>query len=500
MIISGYEKPVEYGTQQIFDPTMAAMVLKAQESYNNAVKDEYERGLKDLDKFYQTYGDFMSPFEKDMQRYGEMIGGIRGALDEAYSKGINLLQSPEGRMLISRLTNSVNPAEFNMMRANAKTGYAYLDAIQDLRRKGKYSEAQELFDIMQSGGLGVDVEGNDIYDFSGFSTRGKNGWNSFMRTSPIEAATLQELTKSGYEGRQARLLSEADFEDERLRGKYKYDPKYEWSGYLYSDLLKNAPGAILSASADPRMKYFRHVAEMEVAASGLPLTEENINAQFQRDVANANTWALIDPTRKANEFALDDHKMANDIAAYKAKRATDHYYHKLENPPEETRRRNIFREAEALAPRWNAAHASGFGVQAGVHVGYIPAGQYEELIDPIVPGSYIEGKDKDSGQMTQKIRFTSPRIKDNVYLIDDRGNIKHSRIDSRAGDNGASTYYDFVPDGQMKAAPTPSGYRYYISGQMLGKGGAAHTEDGSTQVWIEVKERGYVYDGKRKKD
>ena len=38
------------------------------------------------------------------------------------------------------------------MRANAKVGYAYLDAMQDLRRKGKYSQAQEDFDIAMTGG------------------------------------------------------------------------------------------------------------------------------------------------------------------------------------------------------------------------------------------------------------------------------------------------------------------------------------------------------------
>ena len=140
MIISGYEKPVEYGRQQIFDPTMAQMVLNAQKDYNDFLQGEYERGLKDLDNFYSTYGDFISPFEKDMERYGQMIGGIRGALDEAYSKGINLLQSPEGRLLIKRLTNSIDPSEFNQMRANSKIGFEYLKSIEKAKQEGKFDE------------------------------------------------------------------------------------------------------------------------------------------------------------------------------------------------------------------------------------------------------------------------------------------------------------------------------------------------------------------------
>lgn len=293
-MVYAYDNWAQLPTKDIYDTQMMAMAV-------NAAKDMYEKGQQDIKDFTKQYGDFISPFSKDMERYGEMVGGVKNAINQMYAAGIDPLRSAEGRAALSRLINSVNPAEFNMMRSNAKTGYAYLDAIQDLRRKGKYSEAQELFDIMQTGGLGVDKEGNNIYDFANFSTAGRNGWNSFMRTSPIEAATLQELTKRGYEGRTARLLSAADFSDPRLKN-YVYDPKYEWSGYLYSDLLKGAPGAILSASADPRMRFFRDLAEKKVAASGRPYTQADVEAQFQRDVADANTWALIDPTRKADEY------------------------------------------------------------------------------------------------------------------------------------------------------------------------------------------------------
>ena len=47
-----------------------------------------------------------------------------------------------------------------------------------------------------------------------------------------------------------------------------------------------------------------------VIASGKVPTAENIEAQFQRNIADANTWALIDPTRKADEYA----KMATQFS------------------------------------------------------------------------------------------------------------------------------------------------------------------------------------------
>ena len=90
MTFLGLEKPVGYEVQQIFDPTMAKMVLDAQDQYIAAARGEYERGLQDIKDFTNTYGDFMSPFAKDMARYNEMISGVRSIIDDAYAHGIDL--------------------------------------------------------------------------------------------------------------------------------------------------------------------------------------------------------------------------------------------------------------------------------------------------------------------------------------------------------------------------------------------------------------------------
>jgi hypothetical protein len=51
-------------------------------------------------------------------------------------------------------------------------------------------------------------------------------------------------------------LTADDFKDPRLAG-YKYDPRYQWTGYLDSDLMKVAPGASLSLVGDTRADFFR---------------------------------------------------------------------------------------------------------------------------------------------------------------------------------------------------------------------------------------------------
>lgn len=302
MTFLGLERPVEWAAQQTFNPAAASMVLSAQQNYANAVYNAYQDAKQDMKDFTKEYGDFMSPFAKDMERYGQIVGGIKNTINELYKRGIDPLRSPEGRLIISQLTNSVNPAEMQAMRANAKVGYAYLDAMQDLRRKGKYSQAQEDFDIAMTGGP----------SFSDFATSSGNGtFNMWDRSSPIEATTLRELTQDSYKGRTPRTLTKEDFlNDPRLAGKYAYDPRYEWTGYLYSDLLKNAPGVSASLAADPRAAFFRDQARQMVIASGKEPTAENIEAQYQRNIADANTWALVDPTRKADEFA----KMATQFS------------------------------------------------------------------------------------------------------------------------------------------------------------------------------------------
>ena len=118
----------------------------------------------------------MSPFAKDMERYNQMVGDVKDTINYLYANGIDPLRSAEGRAAVSRVIASINPAELNAMKANAKTGYAYLEAMQKLRQTGKYSQAQEDFDIALTRAT----------PFDQFATsNGQGGFNSWDRISPI---------------------------------------------------------------------------------------------------------------------------------------------------------------------------------------------------------------------------------------------------------------------------------------------------------------------------
>ena len=143
-----YDNYVQLPVVDLYDSATMQMAI-------NAARDMYEKGQDQMKDFYKTYGDFMSPFAKDMERYGQMMGGVRDIINNAYAQGIDLLKSPEGRMLLSRVTNSISPAEFNTMRANAKLGYEYLSELQKARARGEFDQDYENWLLQQEGGPGL---------------------------------------------------------------------------------------------------------------------------------------------------------------------------------------------------------------------------------------------------------------------------------------------------------------------------------------------------------
>ena len=305
MSFLGYERPVEYTGYQIFDPTMAKMILDAQDKYFNAVYADYQQGLEEMKEFKKEYYDFDTPILADQDWYNRNVTGkVRNFINDAYARGIDLTRSPEGRAAIAQMINSVDVGKVAKLRSSKQAAEDYIKARGVLQSKGLYSPEMEAF---VTGGRSLE----------NWNTLGGDGiWN---RTSPIEAASLLDLTYNSYKNRTPRDLTAEDLKAAGI----PYDARYQYTGYLDSDLMKVAPGAAMSIAADPRAAYYRHLAEQEVAARGDNYTQADVDAQFYRDIANANKWALVDPTKKADEFALDYYKTANDDWLDQRKSARD---------------------------------------------------------------------------------------------------------------------------------------------------------------------------------
>lgn len=177
MVILGLEKPVEYGSRQIFDPTMANMVLNAQNRYVQAMREDYLQGREDLKEFNKNFGDFFSPIQKDMEWYDQNVtGATRDLINNLYAQGIDPLRSAEGRAAISRWVNSMPVGKINQLKQSAATANKYLENMGKLMAEGRYNPDAEKF-------FGRDLSSWDTLGGSGI-------WNS---SSPIENMTMDEI-------------------------------------------------------------------------------------------------------------------------------------------------------------------------------------------------------------------------------------------------------------------------------------------------------------------
>ena len=278
MTISGLETPVVYGRQQIFDPTMAGIVLAAYQKYGDALKDEYEKSINAFNDFTTKYGDFTSPFAKDMERYGQMIGNVKQVIDQAYANGVDLTRSPEGRMLLRQLTNSIDAGEFNNMRSNAKLGYAYLEAVQKAKADNKFNQMFEDYTLSkENGGPGL---------FSEFSSAGGKIWD---RSAPYTYQDLNQFTGHIFDKMEDSYIGTgADH--------------YDYYGVSREERAKALTQHLSGLLAQPLGQFhFQNSKSAYEKALGRPLSDEEAMAYWQRDILDS-TQEYEHRNRKLNEM------------------------------------------------------------------------------------------------------------------------------------------------------------------------------------------------------
>lgn len=187
MVFMGLEKPIEYGRQQIFDPTTAKMLLDAQDQYVNAVYNDYLRGLEEMKEFKKEYGNFITPILADQDWYNEnVIGKVRNFINDAYSRGIDLTRSAEGRAAISQLINSIDVGSVNKLRSSAANAEEFLKARKQLEAQGLYNPLLAKYD-------GPDINTYstlDRLDENGNVVSGSGVWDKMSPTRITDMATF----------------------------------------------------------------------------------------------------------------------------------------------------------------------------------------------------------------------------------------------------------------------------------------------------------------------
>ena len=146
-MIYGQDEPTLFPVADLYDSGMIQM-------YINAAREQYNQNREDLKEFQKTFGDFVSPFAKDMQWVdANTRGRINEAMDYLQRNGIDPLRSAEGRAVLQRVINTTPRAEINARRANAKLGEEYLKARGQMIANGTYNDDYEQY-LLNNLGLG----------------------------------------------------------------------------------------------------------------------------------------------------------------------------------------------------------------------------------------------------------------------------------------------------------------------------------------------------------
>lgn len=182
MVFLGLERPVDYGRQQIFDPSTAQMVLEAQRQYANAVYNDYQQGIQEMKDFNKEFGTFQTPILEDQAWWNQNVTDpVRKLINEAYANGVDLLRSPQGRALISQMIINRPYGDMASVRQSAENAKEYLKERAKLEAAGLYNPMTEKY-----AGPGLDT----------FSTLDNGVWN---RMSPVPYQNMSDFSKSYFD-------------------------------------------------------------------------------------------------------------------------------------------------------------------------------------------------------------------------------------------------------------------------------------------------------------
>lgn len=270
----GYENPVEMPISELFDTGLM-------NAYTQAVKAEYEKGEKRLDDFISKYGDFRSPFAKDIKLWDALtMGRINNVYNQLVSQGIDPLRTREGQMALAKAVRETPVGLLNQLKQSADAGEQYLKSKGDLQSKGLYSKEME-----------------DYFMKIPFEQWNTAEYGLFDRTSPIQYKDIHDITDDWFKH------SEKKF-DEKLT-------KQKGDGYDYYTVTEDDINGIIDSNVKDFLdsdygKYYYQKARNIVQSMNPTAPKDKIDTmamqKFREDIVNRNSDYLRNE-RRVNEYA-----------------------------------------------------------------------------------------------------------------------------------------------------------------------------------------------------
>lgn len=273
-MIYRYDQPVDMPIPELYDTGLM-------QAYTQAIREQFEKGEKRLDEFASKYGNFTSPFAKDIQDWDRLtMGRINNIYNDLVSRGIDPLRSREGQMLMAQAIRQTPVGKLNQLRQSAAIGEQYLKAKGDLQAKGLYSQEMEDYFLK--------------HPFSQWSTS-ENGL--FNRTSPLQYKDIHDITDDWFKH------SEKKF-DEKLT-------KQKADGYDYYTVSEDDIRGIINSNINDFLdsdygRYYYQKEKNLVQRLNPTATQDQIEnmamQKFKDDIVNRNSDYLRSE-RKVNEYA-----------------------------------------------------------------------------------------------------------------------------------------------------------------------------------------------------
>ncbi len=280
-MIYGRDVAVEYPIMDLYDTGMM-------NAYLTAVKNEYERGIKEQEEFVSKYGDFISPFRKDVETWDRLtMDPIVQAYEQMQAAGIDPLRSQEGRALLASIRRRIPRDTLSQLRQSAAAGQEYLKNRGELQAKGLYDPEFENFLLNGT-------------SFNDYDTTQSGMWS---RTSPTEFKGLRTITDPWFKNRQA---------------KYKYTKNgYDYYGYDENDMRTAVNDQIQAFLGNDYGRYYYNRALQRAQATAAPgesleSTNKRAYDMLVNDIVDVNHDYLLND-RKANPYAMADYEFRNKV-------------------------------------------------------------------------------------------------------------------------------------------------------------------------------------------
>lgn len=255
-MVYAYDRAIPLPVKDLYDKQIMAMSI-------NAAKDMYKEGQKQIEGFYEKYGDFISPIQKDMEWYQKNVTGkAADVINQLYANGVDPLRSAEGRAVVSQLVRSMPVGDIAKVRQSAADAKEYLKNKAALQAKGLWNPD---FEAATLGGKSL-----EDWDTIG-------GGQLWTRTSPMEYQDLNQYTSHIFDN---------------IKDSYIGTDKnhYDWYGVTEDDLMQSLTPDRLGGLLNTDLGRFHFAnAVRDLAAQGITNpTEAQKMEQFRNNIIAAN--------------------------------------------------------------------------------------------------------------------------------------------------------------------------------------------------------------------